>query len=224
MTDQGILFNAAGERYIAEAQTASERIHEIWPQVHITIHQHHMDGRPVQMYRMEGMAKTPYERTLSLDTDCWVVDPVPELFEVLDQFDCALPMSGIRTVYPLNVPECFYDFNPGVFAYRWSEQMKGLLADWKKRFLSHFEKLNGVSHPEVGWFHSQPSFSEAIYHSRLRVAPLGQEYNWRGTGYVHKRVKIVHKRPAAEQEAERINRVDDKPRCALLFSEVSVWE
>ncbi len=224
MIDRGILLNAAGQRYIDEANVASERIRKIWPAMDVTIFQHHIDGRPVQLYRMEGMHRTPYELTLALDTDVWMVDPVPELFDVLQRFDMALPMADIRNVYPLDVPACFYDFCPCVFAYRWSKEMRQFLEDWNRRFLDHHERLDGKSHPEVGWFHSQPSFSEALYHSNLRVATLGSEYNWQGTGYVNKRVKIIHKRPDAEGEAERINRIDDKPRTALLFDEVRVWK
>lgn len=213
--EKGILFNAAGQRYIDEAHEAAARIHRVWPMIDITVFHHEMDGRPVQLYRIEGMAKTPYERTLHLDTDCWMVEAVPELFEVLERFHCALPMANIRQLYALDVPECFYNFNPGVFAYGWSEEMKRFLADWKRRFLEHHDMLEGKSHPEVGWFHSQPSFTEAMYHSDLRVAPLGNEYNWRATGFVQQKVKIVHKRPDPEGEANRINALPDTPRVAL---------
>ncbi len=220
MIEQGILFNAFGERHIDEASAAAERILDIWPGVNITIYQHRERpdpkvNKPVQMYRMEGMALTPYERTLSLDSDIYMVEPVPELFEVLERFHCALPMANIRQIYPLDVPDCFYNFNPGVFAYAMSEQMERFLADWKKRFLEHHDMLEGKSHPEVGWFHSQPSFTEAMYHSDLRVAPLGSEYNWRATGFVQQKVKIVHKRPDPAGEAERINILPDTPRVAL---------
>lgn len=223
MIDHGILINAAGERYIDEANIASERIREIWPEMDVTIFKHHKDGRPVQMYRMQGLRRTPYELTLSLDTDIWMEYPVPELFEVLDQFDCAIPISEIRNVYPLDVPICFYDFCPGVFAYRWSDELKRCLEDWERRFWEHHQRMDGKSHPEIGWFHSQPSFTEALYHSDLRIAPLGQEYNWTGTGYVHKSVKLVHKRPDADGEAKRINQAADKPRTALLFDGIRVW-
>lgn len=227
MTDRGILLNAAGGVFRAEAFDAAERIHDIWPEVDITILQHPIDVKvktPVQLYRIDGMMKTPYKRTLSIDTDVFMVEPVPELFDVLDFWDCALPMASIRNVYPIDVPECFYEFNPGVFAYRMSAGMRGFLQNWRERFLSHHDILDGKSQEREGWFHSQPSFTEAMYYSGLRVASLADEYNWRGTGYVQKRVKIVHKRPDPEGEAERINTTDDKPRVALLFEDVQVWE
>lgn len=224
-----MLFNAFGKRHIDEAFTAAERIRSIWPDIDVTIQQHHGDAKmknetPVQLHRINGMAQTPYERTLCLDSDIYMVEPVPELFEVLERFHCALPMANIRQIYPLDVPDCVYDFNPGVFAFGWSEEMERFLADWKRRFLYHHDMLEGKSHPEVGWFHSQPSFTEAMYYSDLRVAPLGQEYNWQGTGYVQQPVKIVHKRPNPAEEAERINVLPETPRTALLFDIVRHWE
>lgn len=223
MIDRGLILTAVGERYKEEALASAKRIRHIWPEIDVTVFQAEPDDRPVQLWRMESMAKSPYERTLSLDADTWMVDPVPELFEVLDQFDCALPTAPIRHVYPTDTPECFYEFCPAVFAYRRSDAMSDFFEDWGRRFRKHYQERQGVSHPEIGWFHSQPSFTEAIYHSDLRIAPLQQEYNWQGTGYVQEKVKITHKRPHPDEEAERINVSLDKPRVALLFSSVFIW-
>jgi hypothetical protein len=33
--------------------------------------------------------ESPYERTLFIDADTYVVEPIPELFSLLDKFDCA---------------------------------------------------------------------------------------------------------------------------------------
>lgn len=223
MNERGIIFTAAGERYEKEADAAALRIAEIWPEVPVTIFKHKVDDRPVQTYRMKSMMASPYEYTINMDTDTWLVDPVPELFEVLEHFDCALPMATIRNVYPLDLPSCFYNFNPGVFAYKMSPRMHNFFLTWERTFDLHHKMHDGRSHSEVGWFHSQPSFTLAMYHSTLRIAPLGQEYNWVGTGYVQERVKIIHKRPDPKSEAKRINQVDGKPRTALLYGKVWAW-
>ena len=220
---QGIIFAAAGERYVGEAEAAFDRISEVWPGIAATIFKFHPDDRPVQKYRMKAMQASPYELTICMDTDTYLVEPVPELFEVLENFDCALPLADVRHVYPIDAPECFYEFNPGVFAFKQSPRMTNFLIDWERRFDQHYDMLNGVSHPEVGWFHSQPSFTEAMYYSTLRIAPLGQEYNWRGNGYVHRKVKIVHKRPNPQEEAKRINVTANKPRIAFPHDPVRVW-
>lgn len=224
MIERGILFNAAGQRYIDEAKAAAAQIKSIWPQIHVTIFKHEMDDRPVQIYRIKGMQRTPYHLTIAMDTDTWMVQPVPELFDVLQQFDMASPSANVRRVYDLDVRECFHDLTPGVLAYRLNLMTTQLLKDWERRFLAHHERLGGVSHPKVGWFHSQPSFTEAVFYSKVRIAHLNSEYSWTGTGYVQKGVKIIHKRPDPQGEAERINRSPDCARTALLFDEVRTWK
>lgn len=220
----GILFVAYGdERYLIEARASIEHIEKIWPQVAIKLITD-VIPYPHMLGRLQGLRETPFDRTLFLDTDCWLVEPVPELFEVLNNFDLALPLSDWRRVYQTDVPECFYDVCPAVLAYQNSEDFQEFLNDWEKRFRKDHERLCGKSHPDIPWFHSQPSFTEALYHSSLRFSILAQEYFWTGTGYVQQKVKIVHKRPAAAKEAEEINYAAGRPRMRLLYGGVMVWE
>jgi len=222
--NSGILIVAYGDgRYIQEARTLIARIKRVWPDVPVELVTEG-SGDQKMLGRLHGIRATPFDRTLFLDTDCWLVDPVPELFEVLDRFDLALPLADWRRVYQLDVPECFYDFCPGTLAFRNSPQFQEFLDDWERRFLRDYEAMGGVSNPHVGFFHSQPSFTEALYHSDLRFAVLGQEYGWKGTGYVQHKVKIVHKRPSPEEAAEKINAAAGLPRTKLLFEGVQVWD
>ena len=174
--------------------------------------------------RLHGIRATPFDRTLFLDTDCWLVDTVPELFEVLDNFDLAVALSVWRRVYQIDVPACFYDVDLGVLAYRNCDGFQELLNDWERRFLRDYERMGGKSLEAVPFFHSQPSFTEALYHSNLKSAVLGDEYNWQGTGYAQHKVKIVHKRPSPEEAARIINASAGLPRTKLLFEGVRVWD
>lgn len=220
----GILFVAYGdERYFKEAKASIAHIEQVWPEVQIEL----ITGArtvPHMLGRLHGIRATPFDNTLFLDTDCWVLEPLPELFEVLDNFDLAVSLSPWRRVYPLDVPVCFYDVCMGALAYRNSDEFQKLLNDWERRFLRDYERMDGKSQDKAPFFHSQPSFTEALYHSDIRFATLGQEYNWQGTGYVQQKVKIVHKRPSPEEAARIINVAAGLPRTKLLFEGVRVWD
>ncbi|GAF80246.1 unnamed protein product [marine sediment metagenome] len=220
----GILIIAYGDdHYFQEANTLIARIRQVWPEVSIKLITEGA-GKPKMLGRLHGIRATPFDRTLFLDTDCWLVDPVPELFEILSNFNLALPLSPWRRVYPLDVPACFYDVCPATLAYRKDSEFQEFLDDWERRFMRDYEMMSGVSNPHVGFFHSQPSFTEALYHSDLRFAILGQEYGWQGTGHVQQKVKIVHKRPSPEEAARIINVAAGLPRTKLLFEGVRVWD
>lgn len=220
----GILFVAYGdERYLVEAKASIAHIEQIWPEVNIELITGEMTN-PHMLGKIQGIRDTPFDRTLFLDTDCWLVDPVPELFEMLDKFDLTVSLCDWRQVYKIDVPDCFTLVSNGQLAYRNDIKFRNFLDDWERRFRLDYERLGGRSHPTIPWFHSMPSFTEALYHSDLRIAVLGQEYYWTGTGYVQQKVKIVHKRPAAAEEAEKMNVAAGRPRTKLLYGEVQVWE
>ena len=220
----GILFVAYGdERYFEEARTSIAHIEEIWPEVPVQL----LTGEkthPHMLGKIQGIRNTPFDRTLFLDTDCWLVEPVPEIFEVLNKFDLATSLCDWRHVYPIDVPDCFTLVSNSQIAYLNNDKVQNFLTDWERRFRLDHERLRGKSHPDMTWFHSLPSYTEALYHSDLRIAILGQEYFWTGTGYVQQKVKIIHKRPAAAEEAEIINIAAGRPRTKLLYGEVQVWE
>lgn len=220
----GILFVAYGdERYLIEARASIEHIEKIWPQVEIKL----ITGEkthPTFLGKIQGIRETPFDRTLFLDTDCWLVEPVPELFEVLNKFDLAVSLCDWRHLYPIDVPDCFTLVSNSQFAYLNNDRIQNFLDDWERRFLKDHARLRGRSHPDLPWFHDLPSWTEALYHSDVRFAVSGQEYFWTGTGYVQEKVKIVHKRPAAAEEAEKINVAAGRPRMKLLYGEVQVWE
>jgi len=220
----GILFVAYGdERYLIEARASIEHIEKIWPEVPIELLTGKMTS-PHMLGKIQGIRETPFDRTLFLDTDCWLVEPVPELFEVLNNFDLAVSLCDWRYIYQIDVPDCFTLVSNSQFAYLNNDRVQSLLGDWERRFLLDHARLRGRSHPDLPWFHSLPSWTEALYHSDVRFAVLGQEYFWTGTGYVQQKVKIVHKRPAAAEEAEQINVAAGRPRTKLLYGEVQVWE
>jgi hypothetical protein len=140
------------------------------------------------------MQQTPYQRTLFVDADIRIVDPVPELFTMLDQFDFAATHEEYLNTdwwnrYPRpDVPPSFPEFNTGILAYKRSPRMDSVLKDWAELYRSFLENHPGQK------INDQPFFRAAVYSSEVRIATLAREYNckFRGQGYLNGRVKILH--------------------------------
>lgn len=138
--------------------------------------------------------QTPYERTLFIDADIHVAEPVPELFTLLDQFDFAATHEEYLDTdwwhrYPRpDIPPSFPEFNTGILVYRRSPQMDRALKDWSDLYRAFLE-----SHPGQK-MNDQPFFRAAVYGNPVRIATLTREYNckFRGQGYLNGSVKMFH--------------------------------
>ena len=138
--------------------------------------------------------QTPYERTLFVDADIYFVEPVSELFSILDHFDFAATHEEYLNTdwwnrYPRpDIPASFPEFNTGILAYKRSPRMDSLLKDWSSLYKSFI-----AAHPGEK-INDQPFFRAAVYSNEARFATLTREYNckFRGQGYLNGRVKILH--------------------------------
>jgi hypothetical protein len=155
----------------------------------------HVDGSQDGFYdKTLFIQQTPYERTLFIDADTYVVEPVRELFTILDQFDFAATHEEYLNTdwwnrYPRpDIPPSFPEFNTGILAYKRSLRMDGALKEWSRMYQSFLE-----SHPGQK-INDQPFFRAAVYGNPVRIATLTREYNckFRGQGYLNGRAKILH--------------------------------
>jgi hypothetical protein len=213
----GILLVAYGEKYLRELEACQARIQAVWPGVALHVARGPEAHEPHMLHRLDAMIASPFERTMYVDVDSWLVEPVPELFELLDHFDIAMSHCDYRQVYPVRAPACFPEYNGGLIVWRRNERTGAFFADWRRRFLR--DHATRYDEKKVSWFPSQPSLREALYHSGVRIATLPSEYHWTGIGYVQGKVKLVHKRPNAVGEAERINRNAGEQRVAIIWNE-----
>jgi hypothetical protein len=162
----------------------------------------------------------PYERTLFIDADTYVVEPVPELFSVLEQFDCAATQEEhVNTDwfnrYPrADIPASFPEFNTGIVALKRSEKLDGFLRSWGELYQSYLQEKPGQP------VNDQPFFRAAAYFGDIRIATLPREYNckFRGQGYLNGTVKIIHGHvnfqltPAQANRAISVLNASKKPR------------
>jgi len=164
--------------------------------------------------------ESPYERTLFIDADTYVVQPFPELFPLLDRFDCAATHEEYLSTdwfnrYPRSdIPSSFPEFNTGVLLLKRSPEVDQLLQQWGGLYQAYLKEKPGQQ------INDQPFFRAAAYYSDIRIATLTREYNckFRGQGYLNGAAKVLHghvnlelRESHIQQAAEVLNR-SKKPR------------
>jgi hypothetical protein len=166
------------------------------------------------------MGESPYEQTVFIDADVFVVQPFSELFALLDRFDCALTHEEYLdtdwngSYERPEIPSSFPEWNTGLMVYRRSPETSALFARWGELYGAFLMANPGVP------INDQPFFREAAYFGEARIATLGREYNckFRGQGYLNGPVKLLHGhvkfqmyRPYMERVAKLMN-ASLKPR------------
>ncbi len=158
--------------------------------------------------RFESMLETGLDQALFVDGDTYFVDQTYELFEVLELFDIAMapapqyfhPRSlreGIHDRLP-RVSQALPEWNSGVIAANVTAACRDMVREWMRLFaICRAEKCHT----------DQPALRVALAMSRLRIATLPANYNFRANmpQVVNRRVKILHAHGDLEQIAGYIN-------------------
>ncbi|MGB0498351.1 MAG: putative nucleotide-diphospho-sugar transferase [Rubricella sp.] len=180
---RGVIFVATGAGYLELATRAAGTVRACMPDIPIDLFtdQDAVAGDPFDaIHRVEGgdpririscMAETRFDRTLMMDADTWMVQPVQDVFDLLDRFDLALAHDPDR-VSPramaeaaAGIPEAFPEFNGGIIAWRRNAATDRFLRDWK------------AAYDAQGGPPDQVPLRRVLWQSDLRIATLPQEYN-----------------------------------------------
>jgi len=227
MPSEGILYFAKGGGFRAEVEASAKRVNAVMGEYPITL----VTDTPVDVDAVDtlvldeteftksdkprSLLKSPYDRTLYLDSDIWLYDGVPELFDILDRFELGLVKDPLEPhvhdrdePHPIDgVPEAFPEFNTGVMVFRKTANVVALFERWK-------------NHCGPTERRDQRSFRPALYHSDVRFTALPPRYNciYREANALNGEVKVFHgalvdTRPAdhpidVEDAVETINRHD----------------
>lgn len=195
------------ERYVSLALQSAASLKQAMPELPITVFSQFPISSPLFERVVSVQASTdgfydktrlirdtPYDRTLFIDADITVVEPFPEVFSLLDRFDCAVTHEEYLNTdwsnrYPrTDIPSSFPEFNTGIFLYKRSPRMDAVLTEWGKLY----SKFSAESPDQK--INDQPFFRVAVYYGEARVATLTREYNckFRGQGYLNGKVKLLH--------------------------------
>ena len=218
---KGIIYVATGKKFVDEVLISARSVKKHMPDIPILLFTDLKEfvslppegidsicllNEPTHSCRdkIKPLQDSPFEKTLFLDTDTYLCEPVYDIFEMLDKFDIALAQAPDRYQYSLpNIPACFTELNSGVIAFRMNRRVKDLLAKWENTFFKMLKK-------DPSSYRDQHSLRYALYHSTVRFFVLPPEYNFRTicpnfTGK-HCNVKIIHGRHAdLEKIASRLN-------------------
>jgi hypothetical protein len=212
----GIMYSCFGEKYIAEAARAarSSLRHNDVP--HLIFAAGEVRDRPPGVTvvgfepissapfvdRIANMRRSPFERTLCLDTDTFVVEEIVGVFDLLDHYDLALAQApAYRGLDDPEVPAAFPEFNCGVVAWRSNERVAAFLRSWEETYRAWLIEdvlpgRDGGAHPTRSEIGDQPAFRRCAWQHGMRVATLPPEYNLRlgiRTTVVD-RVRVIHGR------------------------------
>jgi hypothetical protein len=196
VTADGVLYVAAGDKYVRAAASSARTVREHCPDLPIHLF---AGAESIAAYfrtspapfssveaissqhrrvKVEYMSRTPFERTLYLDSDTAVNADIRGMFAVLDRFDLALAHAHHRqqrqeSLGRLDIPAAFPEYNAGVILYRKTPEVVRMLEEWWQRFRQDADTIR----------HDQVSLRELLWLSDLRVATLPPEYNVRYVKY-----------------------------------------
>ncbi len=217
--DRGILYIATQSGYVKEAISSAMHVKKCMPEIPLAICTNQQDLIPQELFtniivaekpqlgfvdKILPLINSPFQKTLFLDTDTRVIEPVYELFDLLERFDLAVSHAPIRsTMEVLPCPESFPELNTGVICFRKTASVLDLIKNWHYMYST---QINDGSAP----MHDQPAFRKALYLSNLNFTVLPPEYNLRtimpyfaGGGL---KVKILHGRgPSLDVATKTIN-------------------
>lgn len=162
----------------------------------------YLDFTSYMLFALLYLRNLGYKKALYLDTDTYMVEPVPEIFKMLDHFDVLSTIAPARQISPTQaqVPECLAEYNTGVLAFS-TVKVEQLFRLWFSIYKSN---------PGIYGENDQAPLREAIWLSpavKPYVLPL--EYNCRFGfgGQAAGKIKILHGRSNnMKQLAENINK------------------
>jgi hypothetical protein len=198
-----------GDKYFEEARRSAESVARHMPQLEQKIYspfeREHAEWfiESTQLLTKVLDSLPEGEKVLWLDSDTYMLEPVPELFDMLDRFDMVLAHApGHVTAPTVNpIPAAFPEFNIGVIAMWNNPNVRRM---WKEVYEMQ------VSNKGVYGDNDQSPLREYLYdhpHS-THYAVMPWEYNCRWTigTFLREPVKILHGRANSAEEYEDVAR------------------
>jgi hypothetical protein len=184
VADSGIMYVATGERYLMEACRSARRCKQLMPEIPLALASdlpapRELFACQIQIEspkgnfsdKMDPLLKSPFRRTVFLDTDTWLCEPVPELFSILERCDIAMAHAPMRFTAASDAPASFPECNSGVIAYNMNDRTRALFDLWDKLYQERLKSTGVVD--------DQPSLRDALWQSDISFAALPPEYNFR---------------------------------------------
>jgi hypothetical protein len=186
----GIIYVATGAKYLAEAEHSVRSVKRVSPKIPVAIVSDCAPSRNLfDLYfdlpnpkfsfidKIIALTRSPFDKTLFLDTDTFAIEPLDEMFDLLNRFDMAAAAEPARYLYPIaEVPTAFPELNSGVILYRKKDAVLKVIQRWNQIYSDEIvEKISTGVRP----WHDQIAFTRAVYSSNLSFFLLPPEFNAR---------------------------------------------
>jgi hypothetical protein len=243
---EGVVYSCAGETYVAEALASARPLmrHNRVPHLLfassdsasvaealaareplLSVARFEPSANPY-VDKIANIRRSPFARTIYLDTDTFVVEEIVHVLALLDRYDAAAALApGYRGLEDPELPEAFYELNTGVLAWRASERTDAFLRAWQETYETWlteepFAGAGKADHERIarsraagharslGGAADQPAFRHCAWEHELRLYVLAPEYNLRlgEPAAIVRRVRVIHGRHRdVEGLAARIN-------------------
>lgn len=242
--EEGVIYYATGQKYVEEAKESAESLKQ-HNDLHVTIFtdvkeidsdvfdniERITPGDHPFYDRINYFKKSPYQKTLHLDTDTYITGDITPIFEMLDRFDIVAAINENRDTVAedtkfetieLNVPDSFPEYQCGLIGFNDDTRVNELLDDWQGRY-DKYKSSNVLD---------QPFFREAVYQNTdIQIGTLPSEYNLlvNFPGYLQQRARIIHFGGSGRQDPEKVaKKINEKEGDQRVFfnglkDELSVW-
>ncbi len=181
----GVIYVAKGAGYLELAIASAQSLKATNPDLAIDVFTDHPvpDCSPFDQVhaipdvparaKIACMPLSRFLRTLFLDCDTLILQPLGDLFAVLDRFELAVAhdvrraSALIREGHEVETPYAFPQLNTGVLLYRRSEATQAFFSEWAQRFRA------------AANLRDQVTFKDLIWSSDIRFYVLPPEFNLR---------------------------------------------
>jgi len=137
--------------------------------------------------KVAAIQASPYDESLFLDVDTYVVADITDIFELLGRSDAALAHAPVRITIPIpDVPDSFPEFNTGVIGWRRNDRTAALFSAW----LAVYDEFVDQQPPSF----DQVSLRLAAWRSDAVFSVLPPELNCRFemAGFFNQPVRVFH--------------------------------
>lgn len=218
MPKKGVLYIATGERYVQQAKVSARITRENTDLPIAIVTDKSIDGdcfdyiirddNPTHTYidKPRNISKSPFDRTLFIDTDAYILEDIDELFAVLDSFQiaaCVDPNEVVlryqEEVHHDDLPKSIPEYNTGVIVFRSDDDTLDFIEKWEKNC------VGANTNDQIG-------FRKSLYESDVRITALSPLYNtlinW--PVQVTGEVKIIHGVGGSISKREKINKIEGR--------------
>jgi len=203
----GVIYCATSDEYIQQATLSANSLkkynpkilcsicthkvieNSIWDKI-ILIEKNQVEHNQYVLDKLIALTMSPYEYTLYLDADTYVMDDIAEIFQILEKFDLALchghdrmlrfklqhgllSYRGIkRKVIGEDIPYSFSPIQSGLLLYKNNLRIK----QWLTKLLNLYQKKM--------FFDDQVSIRELLWKTNIRFYILPPEYNFNSIEFI----------------------------------------